>query len=196
MILYALILTWINAHFEFQSFNVYNVCLDREKAKLPKVTFNFIMVLTPVLSVMVLTNAMDLSSYFWLKNRIDVNTKNINKSTVKGNANQVQENHHNNIPIHASVICSLLFIFHIAGFVVVGAQMVQPIEKYLLVIVLTRLNDAIRNPLIATCAFRINDSNAAEDRERKRQLVIEDALKRRHERADAKGKKLFLLMYF
>ena len=131
-----------------------------------------------------------------------MNTKNINKSTVKGNANQVQENHHNNIPIHASVICSLLFIFHIAGFVVVGAQMVQPIEKYLLVIVLTRLNDAIRNPLIATCAFRINDSNAAEDRERKRhrerkrQLVIEDALKRRHERADAKGKKLFLLMYF
>ena len=63
---------------------------------------------------------------------------------------------------------------------------------------LTRLNDAIRNPLIAKCAFRINDSNAAEDRERKRQLVIEDALKRRHERADAKdaGKKLFPLMYF
>ena len=124
-------------------------------------------------------------------------TKQINKST-KGSANQVQENHHNNIPIHASVICSLLFIFHLFGFVVVGAQGVQPVEKYLLVIVLTRLNDAIRNPLIATCAFRINDSNAAEDREGKRQLVIEDALKRRHERADAKdaGKKLLPLMYF
>ena len=142
------------------------------------------MVLTPSLSIMVLTNSLDLSSYFWLKNRIHV-TKHTNKSS-KGSVNQVQENHHNNIPIHASVICSLLFIFHLFGFVVVGAQGVQPVEKYLLVIVLTRLNDAIRNPLIATCAFRINDSNAAEDRERKRQLVIEDALKRRHERADAK----------
>ena len=70
VILYALIVTWINAHFELQSFNVYNVCLEREKAKLPKVTFNFIMVLTPILSIMVLTNFLDLSSYFWLKNRI------------------------------------------------------------------------------------------------------------------------------
>ena len=121
VILYALIVTWINAHFELQSFNVYNVCLEREGAKLPKPTFNFIMVLTPVLSVMLLTNSLDLSSYFWLKNRIQVTSKQINQSK-KGSANQVQENHQNNIPIHASVICSLLFMLHIAGFVVLGAQ--------------------------------------------------------------------------
>ena len=177
-------MTSINAYFNLQSFNVYSVCLLREKADFPQVAFNFITVLMPVISVMVLTNAMDLSSYFWLQNRVLV-TRQLNK---EGHHHLLVHEEHNNIPLNASVICSLLFIPHLVGFCVVGSESIQPLEKYFLAIMVIRLNDVIRNPLIAKCAFRINDSNAAENRERKRQVEIQDALQRRQERkADNNG---------
>ena len=66
-----------------------------------------------------------------------------------------------------------------------GIQKLDPLEKYFFVIILTRIQDTLRNPLIAKFLFNINDENrqrnALEERERNQQREIQDALKRRQE---------------
>ena len=53
-------------------------------------------------------------------------------------------------------------------------------------VIMTKVYDTLQNPLIATCSFKINDENRQrnvdEERERKRQKEVQDALKRRAER--------------
>ena len=53
-------------------------------------------------------------------------------------------------------------------------------------IVGTRINDILRNPLVAIYTFKINEEtrrkNADKERERKRQIEIQDAVNRRKER--------------
>ena len=124
---------------------------------------------------MILTNVLDVSSYIWLQSRVIP----ISRSN---SIHSVQSPPNNDIPLKASTICSILFIPYILAYIAIGSSQVQPLEKYFLAILLTRLNDAVRNPLTATSAFRVNETNAAEDRERNRQVVIREALKKRQER--------------
>ena len=69
---------------------------------------------------------------------------------------------------------------------VMGIEIIDPLEKYLFVIILTRIQDTLRNPLIAKFLFNINDLNRQRDalveREINRQKEIQDALKRRRAR--------------
>ena len=62
---------------------------------------------------------------------------------------------------------------------VMGIEIIDPLEKYLFVIILTRIQDTLRNPLIAKFLFNINDLNRQRDalveREINRQKEIQDA---------------------
>ena len=82
----------------------------------------------------------------------------------------------------------------ILGYIIIGLKCIQPLEKYLWVVIICRLNDILRNPLLTKFAFKVNDDNRHRntelERERKRQLEIEDALKRRLER-NAKAKRKY-----
>ena len=94
------------------------------------------------------------------------------------------------IPLRATIISTLLFIPYITAYAVMGIEKLDPLEKYFFVIILTRIQDTLRNPLIVKFLFNINDlnrqRNALEERERNQQREIQDALKRRQLRQEAK----------
>ena len=94
------------------------------------------------------------------------------------------------IPLRATIISILLFIPYFLTYIILGIQKLDPLEKYFFVIILTRIQDTLRNPLIAKFLFNINDENrqcnALEERERNQQREIQDALKRRQLRQEAK----------
>ena len=64
-----------------------------------------------------------------------------------------------------------------------SSQNIQPPEKYLVALIGSQLEKILRNPLVAIFTFKINDAtrqkNAAEERKRKQNIEIQDALKRR-----------------
>ena len=90
------------------------------------------------------------------------------------------------IPLKATLLSTIFLILVLAVYIILGMRDIGPLEKYLAVILITRVNDTLRNPMIAVCTFKINDDNrqqnADEERERKRQKEIQLALKRREER--------------
>ena len=170
---YGLVMTFINAYLKLRSYNIYSVCLEGHKAQMNTLVFNIFSVMLPIATLTLATTFMDFSCYFWL---------------------QKTDNHHHekchgcvitDIPIRATVISTYLLLPYLLVYLVLSSQL-QPVDKYLVAIVGTRINDTLRNPLVATCTFKINDEtrqkNAETERERKRQKEIQDALDRRKER--------------
>ena len=64
-----------------------------------------------------------------------------------------------------------------------SSQNIQPQEKYLVATIGAQLYKILRNPLVAIFTFKINDAtrqkDADEERKRKQEIEIQDALKRR-----------------
>ena len=169
LLLYGVICTFINSHFELQSYNIYNVCLHGENAKKNKILFNCLTIMLPVVIMVIAAGVVDLLSYFWLQKR----ENNSRREYIK-----------NDIPLRATAISTSLHAIFIFVFVILGIQKVQPIDKYLIATVLIRIDNILRNPLTAVFfTFTINDEtrreNVAKERERKRQAVIQDALRQR-----------------
>ena len=166
VLLYGLLIAFINSYFELRSFNIYSVCLEGQKAQMNHVTFNIFTVLLPLLFVVATTNFMDFSSYLWLQRTVHPEQE--NQGCIV-----------NDIPLRATLISTHLLLLYIGGFVVLGSQNISPAEKYLVAIIATRINDMLRNPLVAIYTFKINDEtrqkNAIEERERKRQIEIKNA---------------------
>ena len=111
----------------------------------------------------------------------------LNNSVHPSQPNPInREDHSMEIPLRATIISTLLFIPYITAYMVMGIEIIDPLEKYLFVIILTRIQDTLRNPLIAKFLFNINDLNRQRDalveREINRQKEIQDALKRRRAR--------------
>ena len=177
VLLYGLIITLINAHFELKSFNIYSVCLEGENAKKNTMRFNSLTVVLPVVIMVASTSFMDVSCYFWLKKR--------DRNSQRGGYLE------NNIPLRATAISTSLHILFLVGFAVLGKQKLQPLEKYLIVIVLIRIANILRNPLTAVFTFKINDEtrqkDATKEREFKRQAEIQSAFRTRKEQVELEG---------
>ena len=124
----------------------------------------------PVVIMVIAAGIVDLLSYFWLRKRENISRR---------------EHMKNDIPLRATAISTSLHAIFIFIFVILGIQKVTPIDKYLIATVLIRIDNILRNPLTAVFTFKINDEtrqkNAVEERERKRQAVIQDALRQREE---------------
>ena len=184
LLLYGVICTFINSHFELQSYNIYNVCLHGENAKKNKILFNCLTIMLPVVIMVIAAGVVDLLSYFWLQKR----ENNSRREYIK-----------NDIPLRATAISTSLHAIFIFVFVILGIQKVQPIDKYLIATVLIRIDNILRNPLTAVFTFKINDEtrqkNVAKERERKRQAVIQDALRQREE-IKLEGNKARRLIFF
>ena len=175
VLLYGLIIAFINSHFNLRNFHVYLVCLEGQKAGMNNVGFNGIMVLSPILLAVTSTVIMDVLSYLWLQRAVHP-IDNENQGCVI-----IHE-----IPIRSTMISTLLLLPYLVIYFVISSQNIQPMEKYLVSIVGTRINDILRNPLVAIYTFKINEEtrrkNADKERERKRQIEIQDAVNRRKER--------------
>ena len=211
IILYGILIIFINVYFNLWSFNIYTVCYIGPEATDQKVAFNVITVLIPVIVSVIFSCFMDLSCFVFIHQRSST-TSNLNRSSPPSQVNSVTTvnlfnffiSSRNNsvhpttqpkpiphqvnsveIPLRATIISTLLFIPYISIYIVLGIEKLDPLEKYFFVIILTRIQDTLRNPLIAKFLFNINDlnrqRNALEERERNRQREIQDALKRRQE---------------
>ena len=178
LLLYGVNLTFINSHFELRSFNTYSVCLEGANAKNPKLLFNGLTVVLPVVIMVIAAGIVDLSCYFWLLKR---------DSSIER-----QRCLKNDIPLRATAISTSLHALFIVGFIILGRKKVQPIQKYLFAVVGARIGNILRNPLTAFFTFKINDAtrqkNAAKERERKRQAEIREAGRQRKEKIQLKGR--------
>ena len=176
LILYGIIITFINAYFNLWSFNIYTVCYIGPEGTDQKVAFNVITVLLPVIVLVISSCSLDLSCFVFLQQR----RSSVHPTTQP---NSIPQGNSLEIPLRATIISTLLFIPYILIYIILGTRKLDPLEKYFFVIILTRIQDTLRNPLIAKFLFNINDQNrqrnALEERERKRQEEIQDAMKRR-----------------
>ena len=187
---YVILLSFTNAYFDLKSFNIFSVCLNRETTENPKLLFNMITTTLPILSLLTITIALDISCFFFVLNR---------RNTIQDIQSrfQMHQNHSYilaDIPFRASLISTFVYLVLIIGYFIISTENVHPLEKYVSVIILCRVIDICKSPLIATCAFKVNDENrhrnSEEERERKRQLEIQDALKRRAERLAMKNENI------
>ena len=180
-IIYGILITFINVYFNLWSFNVYTVCYIGPGATDPKVAFNVITVLIPVIVSVIFSCFMDLSCFVFIhKRNTSVHPRRTQPIPIAQVNSILTE-----IPLRATIISILLFIPYFLTYIILGIQKLDPLEKYFFVIILTRIQDTLRNPLIAKFLFNINDENrqrnALEERERNQQREIQDALKRRQE---------------
>ena len=169
VLIYVFIITFVNSHFELRSFNIYSVCLNGQNAQMNHVIFNILTVLVPIITVVVITCIMDYSCYLWL-HRIHSNEE-IHGCVLS------------DIPLRATLISTHLFLVGIVVYAVLSSQNIQPQEKYLVATIGAQLYKILRNPLVAIFTFKINDAtrqkDADEERKRKQEIEIQDALKRR-----------------
>ena len=114
---------------------------------------------------------MDYSCYLWL-HRVHPNE-------------EIQGCVFSDIPLRATLISTHLFLVGIVVYSVLSSQNILPPEKYLVALIGSQLEKILWNPLVAIFTFKINDAtrqkNAAEERKRKQEIEIQDALKRRKE---------------
>ena len=134
-----------------------------------RVIFNVLTVLVPIIIVVIVTCIMDYSCYRWL-HRIHPN-------------GEIQGCVLSDIPLRATLISTHLFLVGIVVYAVLSSQNIQPQEKYLVATIGAQLYKILRNPLVAIFTFKINDAtrqkDADEERKRKQEIEIQDALKRR-----------------
>ena len=180
-IIYGILITFINVYFNLWSFNIYTVCYIGPEGADQKKTFNIITVLLPVIVLVVCSCFMDLSCFVFIhKRKSSVHPRRTQPNPIAQVNSILTE-----IPLRATIISILLFIPYFLIYIILGIQKLDPLEKYFFVIILTRVQDTLRNPLIAKFLFNINDENrqrtALEERERNQQREIQDALKRRQE---------------
>ena len=139
-----------------------------------KPIFNVMTVLVPIIIVVVITCIMDYSCYLRL-HRIHPNDRVHSNEEIQGCI----------IPLRATLISTHLFLVGIVVYAVLSSKNIQPPEKYLVATIGAQWYKILRNPLVAIFTFKINDAtrqkNAVEERKRKREFQIQDALKRRKE---------------
>ena len=174
-------ITFCNSYFELKSYNIYTVCLEGPQAKINNVTFNIVTILVPLLAYVIVVSILDILSYKRLQSSV-------------GPMEDYQSCTFNaDIPLRASLFDSHLLMLYFLVYIVMGANNVGPLDKYLVAVIGIRIKDMIRNPLILTYAFKRSEEirerfAAQEDREKRRQKEIFKAILKKTERKRMKGK--------
>ena len=186
-IIYCIAITLINQLFEIRSYNIYLVCLmGLMGTKSIEQNFLYIQltILLPMMTLVFITCLIDFYCIVWYRKQTNLRTDQENER----NSNTVNcMPFINDIPIKATLLSTIFLVLVLAVFIILGIRDIGRLENYLAVILITRINDTLRNPMVAICTFRINDDNRAQqnaevERERRRQEVIQLALKRRQQR--------------
>ena len=174
MLFYLTLGTFINSYFERQTFNIYNVCLLGPNSVEHSFVRISIVSVIPISISIISTIFMDFKVYLWYH------------KTINPNINS-QNNILSDIPLRSSIISTILFIPFLIIYTILALENIKPINQYLWVIILERLNDILRNPLISIFTFQINNENRRRnedlEREQRRAEVIRRAIIKREERS-------------
>ena len=193
MIIYCITVAIINQTANIRSFNIYLVCLMGTKVTEQNVLYNLLTVLLPIFTLIFITCLLDFYSILWFRKRKTRVEPEIERISEEGDEIKCMPFIYD-IPLKATMLSTIFLILFLAVYIVLGIKDILPLEKYLIVIMITRINDTLRNPMIAICTFKINDDNrrqrnANEEREQNRQKEVRLALKRRQERKSQKSKR-------
>ena len=145
LLLYGITITFINSHFELRNFNIYSICWEGQNAKKNEyeMPFRFLTFILPVVLMIVTTSIMDLSSYRWLQKR-----DNKSLETRRGCCKE-------EIPLRATAVYYFLHAVFTIIFFCIFALKVTPLEKYLIVNVLVKIDNMLRNPLTVVFTFKM-----------------------------------------
>ena len=110
-----------------------------------KLLFNVLAFLSPVVLMVVTTSIMDLLSYFWLRKR-DSKSFETFRGCLK-----------DDIPLRATAISMILHAVFTIIFAYIFAQKVTPIEKYLIVNVLIKIDNMLEDVQAALDKMQLDD---------------------------------------
>ena len=158
---YCVILHIFNASFKLNFFNQYNVCMQNQEPANSKMVF--LTYLLPLLITSAASALMDFKSFMFVKDH------------------STQNNLIDSVPLRASITSFYIFVpYFAASFIITNfIKDFDACTKYLVAVFVGVALMIIRNPIIVTCAFRVNETiqkvNAQEDRERRREIEIHHA---------------------
>ena len=163
--LYSFLVLVINYYFDLKLSNIINVCLGQENTSSSIIWLNFTLTLLPVVTASISSCIIDIRSYLLIRKG--------------GNKN------YSGLPLRASLLSSFLILPYL--FAAVILLRIKSIEiKYMAMIYNCLFFTTIRIPLVLRFGLKRNEINQQinqnEDREQRRQLEIEEALKRRQAR--------------
>lgn len=159
-LIFVYINIWISVTI-FGSFDllaISNFCLYGENGSVPDLNPAFYGLNIPVILLMVSTFFMDLITWFFVrKNRIIMDR----------------------IPLNASIINFTFAIIYLIYVAIIFRFELSFERRFYLMLMSVTLANVLRNPLIATFAFKVNASNQKTSLEDRRQVEIEQALYRK-----------------
>ena len=177
VIAYYVILVYLSTFRDWRAFNFVQLCLDQPEGK-----SGLIMILTVIIPNMVLigiTIALDYATKVKI-NQVEDEVRAELKSIV------TERKRRDEIAKRAMIINAGLFLPWVFYSVIIGKGLDISLETQVICMTIPNLLvDALRNPIIARFAFRVNRAIHNETVEDRRQEVIELALKKREE---AKGR--------
>ena len=168
LILYHYATQIINVTFDLKIFNVYNICIGSKDEHHP--SLNGILIMFPMMIVVLITAALDIKCYI----------------IVKNHSNVVDD-----LSLRTSIVSiSLMFPYIFGSLVILNLFDLDNLSRYFVVMFICVFLSIIRNPIILLFTFRVNERNRQvdlmEEREKKRQIEINFALKKREEQRQAK----------
>lgn len=166
---YFSIFSIFNAVFELNMSNIFNFCMQSSQPV--NLTLLGIFIMIPILVTITTTSIMDIKCLLFIKNH-------------GANRDRFE------LSLRASIISTLITIpYFILASILSNLMGQLSIESKTFLSLFTQyLVIIIRNPLISTCAFRVNASiqrqlDAQQDREHRRNVEMEHALKARVQRS-------------
>lgn len=168
--IFVYILAWVvvNAGLHLNLLAVYNFCYNGVKAQDDHYIFTNFLIGLPVACLTLATAFCDIKTLQFIRTR-------------------QAEKHVDKIPLNASIISTILSIPYLLYPIFISnilTPKISPENKFFTILIPSTLINIFRNPIIATCAFRLNAANVVKEskdkeRERKRQAAMKRAVESR-----------------
>ena len=157
---YCISMLIMNAVFKLNIFNQYNICMQNQDPA--NSTIMFLIYFLPLLMTSATSAVMDFTSFMFVKDHSS------------------QNNLIDSVPLRASITSFYIFVPYLAATIIVLEIIdFDATTRYLVAVFVGVCLMIFRNPIIVTCAFRVNETiqrvNAEEDRERRREIEINHA---------------------
>lgn len=166
---FVFITAWVvfNAGLDLNLLAVYNFCHYADKAQDDHYIITNFCIGLPVTGLTICTAFCDIKTLQFIRTR--------------------HEKHVDKVPLNASIISTILSIPYLLYPLVMSNILTpkfSPEDKFFMILIPSTLINIFRNPIIATCAFRLNAANVAKEskakeRERKRQAAIKRSVEDR-----------------
>ena len=167
-LLYVILWVVVNAAGDYHSLAIFDFCTFGNEAQDHGYFVTVLCIGLPVVILTLVTALMDFRCLYFIRHH-------------SGGAGGKKIDR---IPLNASIISTILSIPYLLCTALVANLFTKTLssqDKFFFILIPSTLINAIRNPLIVTCAFKVNKNNQNVEQicKKRRQSVIQDAIERR-----------------